>query len=117
MVNRGWGRVITISSGAALIGLRQGVSVYAGAKGAAISFMRHLAVESGGTGVTANTVAVGFQTPQTWTPIHVRIVKSTPAGRLGRPDDIGAFVLYLPSNEGEWMTGQTFQLNGGGTTT
>jgi 3-oxoacyl-[acyl-carrier protein] reductase len=117
MIARGWGRVVTISSGSALIGLRQGVSVYAGSKGAAISFMRHLAVESGGTGVTANTVAVGFQTPMEWRPAHDRIVRATPAGRLGRPEDIGAFVLYLASDEAEWMTGQTFQLNGGGTTT
>ena len=59
MCNRGFGRVVTISSGAGQTGLDLGVSLYAAGKGAAISFMRHLAMEVANYGVTANTVSLG----------------------------------------------------------
>lgn len=59
MIERNWGRVITISSGAAICGLSMGVSSYAAGKGGAISFMRHLAIENARHGITANTVALG----------------------------------------------------------
>ena len=119
MCDRGWGRVVTISSGAALIGLRMGISTYAAGKGGAISFMRHIAIESARRGVTANTVAIGFQQPRETQhgAVFEQAARSVPVGRLGRPADIAAFVVYLASDEAEWMTGQTFQLNGGGVTT
>lgn len=119
MCDRGWGRIVTISTGAALIGLRMGVATYAAGKGGAISFMRHVAIESARSGVTANTVALGFQQPRVTQhgAVYERAEKAVPVGRLGRASDVGAFVVYLASEEASWMTGQTFQLNGGGTTT
>ena len=59
MCERGFGRVITISSGAGITGLHIGVSPYAAGKGGAISFMRHLASETARYGVTANSLALG----------------------------------------------------------
>ncbi len=115
MVARGFGRVITIASGAAMTGMRLGVSPYAGAKGAAVSFMRHLAVENARAGVTANTVAIGLMGNSRDRTSH--LAKGIPVGRLGDPDDIGPLCVYLASDEAAWMTGQTIQLNGGGTTT
>ena len=64
MCERGFGRVITISSGAGITGLRIGVSPYAAGKGGAIAFMRHLAVENARYGVTANSLALGLMQPE-----------------------------------------------------
>src|SRR4051812_37886394 len=60
MCERGWGRIITISSGSGSHGDSIGVSLYAAGKGAGISFMRHLALECAGNGVTANTLTLGM---------------------------------------------------------
>src|SRR5262249_8176822 len=60
MCDREFGRVVTISSGAGVTGLSIGMSAYAAGKGGAISFMRHLAMETARFGVTANTLALGM---------------------------------------------------------
>jgi NAD(P)-dependent dehydrogenase (short-subunit alcohol dehydrogenase family) len=119
MCSRGWGRVITISSGAGLHGLGIGVSLYAAGKGAAISFMRHLAVECARDGVTANTLALGLMQrdgePE-GSSVTQSMARSIPVGRLGTGKDVGYACVYLASNEASWMTGQTISINGGSTT-
>lgn len=118
MCERGWGRVITISSGAGTVGLRIGVSPYGAGKGGALSFMRHLAVENARFGVTANTLALGLMNVQ-GAPSEVTegLAKQIPVGRLGTAEDIGAACVYLASPEASWMTGQTIEINGGAVTT
>jgi NAD(P)-dependent dehydrogenase (short-subunit alcohol dehydrogenase family) len=119
MCDRGWGRVITISSGAGMHGLGIGVSLYAAGKGAAISFMRHLAVECARDGVTANTLALGLMQrdgdPE-GSSVTQSMARSIPVGRLGTGEDIGYACVYLASNEASWVTGQTISINGGSTT-
>lgn len=115
MVERGWGRVVTIASGAGLTGLNIGVSPYAGGKGGAIGFMRHLAVENARDGVTANTLAIGLMEQKDRT-VTESMARQIPVGRTGRPEDIGAAVVWLVSDESEWVTGQTIQINGGSVT-
>jgi NAD(P)-dependent dehydrogenase (short-subunit alcohol dehydrogenase family) len=117
MCERGFGRVITISSGAGSIGLALGVSAYAAGKGGGISFMRHLAIESARSGVTANTIAIGLIDNQLEPEVTKHLAASIPVGRLGTPEDVGALCVYLASNEAAWITGQTLQLNGGSHTT
>ena len=122
MYERGFGRIITISSGAGQTGLGIGVSIYAAGKGAGISFMRHLAVESGRKGVTANTLALGLMQRDTPAAEQGRTVtagleRSIPVGRLGNPLDVGYACVYLASDEASWITGQTIGLNGGNLTT
>jgi len=117
MCERGWGRVITISSGAGVIGMRMGISIYAAAKSGSIGFMRHLAMEVARQGVTANTLALGLMGVQELTELTRDTAKQIPVGRLGSPDDVGAACAYLASEEAAWITGQTINLNGGATTT
>jgi 3-oxoacyl-[acyl-carrier protein] reductase len=114
---RGFGRIITISSGAGTVGLALGVSPYAAGKGGAISFMRHLALENAARGVTANTVALGLINNQRSPEATQQLAKTIPMGRLGEPEDVGALCAYLASNESGWLTAQTLQINGGSTTT
>ncbi len=116
MCDRGWGRVITISSGAGTRGVNIGVAPYSAGKGAGISFTRTLALEVAKSGVTANTLAIGLMgmaDPQ----ITAAIARSIPVGRTGVPDDVAAACVWLASEEAAWVTGQTIELNGGALTT
>lgn len=116
MCERGWGRVLTISSGAAQIGLGIGVSLYGAGKGGAVAFMRHLAVEVARCGVTANTLALGLMDNQGDTAAVESLAARVPVGRLGTPEDVGAIVAFLASDEASWITGQTIGVNGGAVT-
>lgn len=116
MCERGWGRIITISSGAGTAGVRIGVSPYSAGKGAGIAFTRTLALEVARDGVTANTIAIGLMglpDPE----ITASLARSIPVGRTGTPADVGAACVWLASDEAAWVTGQTIQVNGGSITT
>lgn len=116
MCDRGFGRLITISSGAGQVGLSLGVSLYGAGKGGAIAFMRHVAMEVASSGVTANTLALGMMAHVADADAAAHLARAVPAGRLGRPEDVGAAVVYLASDEAGWLTGQTIGLNGGAVT-
>ena len=116
MCDRGFGRIVTIASGAGMVGLRIGVSPYAAGKGGAIAFMRHLAVENARRGVTANTIALGLMAGPADREATGEMAKQVPVGRLGQPSDIGPFCVYLASEEAAWFTGQTVHVNGGAVT-
>jgi len=116
MCERGWGRVITIASGAGVVGLNIGVSPYGGGKGGAIGFMRHLAVENARSGVTANSLALGLMGMPDPT-VTASLARQIPVGRTGTPEDIGYACAYLASEEAAWVTGQTIHVNGGSVTT
>ena len=117
MCDRGWGRVITISSGAGVMGIRMGISIYGAAKSGSIGFMRHLAMEVARTGVTVNAIAPGLMGVQELTEHSRAMAAAIPVGRLGAPEDIGAACVYLASDEAAWVTGQTINVNGGDHTT
>jgi len=116
MCERRFGRVITISSVAGQSGIGLGISLYGAGKGGAISFMRHLAIEVAATGVTVNTLALGLLTNVGVGPQTAQLARMIPVGRVGTPEDVGAAVVYLASDEASWMTGQTIGLNGGSLT-
>ena len=113
MCDRGWGRIVTVSSEAGRMGLPIGISLYGASKAAAMGFSRHLAVELLGTGVTANCVALGLMATG---PDDGRRPPS-PTTRLGDPVDVAAAVCFLASDEAEWITGQVLGVNGGALTT
>ncbi len=116
MCERGFGRVVTISSGAGQTGIGIGVARYGAGKGAAISFMRHLAMEVSRNGVTANSLALGLMRNQQDEASVAALAGSVPVGRLGTPEDVGAAVAFLASDEAGWITGQTIGVNGGSVT-
>lgn len=111
MIERRFGRIVTISSGAGETGMDIGVSAYAAGKAGAAGFMRHLAVENAKYGITVNTVALGLVLEDA--SLVEGLAKTIPVGRIGRPDDVGALAVFLASDEAAWLTGQTIGLNGG----
>jgi 2-hydroxycyclohexanecarboxyl-CoA dehydrogenase len=119
MVERGWGRVITIVSDAGRKGEKY-QAVYGSAKAGAMGFMRGLAAEVGAHGVTANCVALGtMKTGPTEEAIaadpalEARLARPYTVPRLGRPSDPALLVALLCSPAGDWITGQTYPVDGG----
>lgn len=113
MIEKGFGRIIIISSESWRAGLPFGLTNYAAAKAAALGFMRHLAHEVGRQGITANAVSLGTMNNF---GDYAEYAKSTAVGRTGTPEDVGAAVAYLASREASWLSGQVIPLNGGSIT-
>ncbi|MFT3855255.1 MAG: SDR family NAD(P)-dependent oxidoreductase [Ilumatobacteraceae bacterium] len=116
MAERGWGRVINLSSIAALSpGLGQ--PAYAASKAGVIAFTRAVAQEFGPGGVTANAILPGLiATPLVRSmPEHLRdhYVARTPVARLGQPEDIGALAAFLASDAAGFISGTAIPCDGG----
>jgi 3-oxoacyl-[acyl-carrier protein] reductase len=116
MMKRRFGRVIHISSVVSVIA-NPGQGNYSAAKAALAGMSRSLAFEIASRGITVNSVAPGFiETPMTGQlneTQRANMLERVPMRRLGTPDEIGAAVLYLASNEAAYVTGQTLHVNGG----
>jgi 2-hydroxycyclohexanecarboxyl-CoA dehydrogenase len=121
MVERKWGRIVSISSDAGRVGSSL-ESVYSGAKAAIVAFSKTIAREVAREGVTANAVCPG----PTETPLLEQITggeagakvidamrRAVPMKRLGTPEDIAAAVAFLASEEAGFITGQTLSVSGG----
>lgn len=111
MLERHWGRIIAINSDAARTATGMGLCAYGAAKAAALGFIRNLSGEVGRSGVTANALSLG--TMNNWEGAEQIARKSASVGRAGSPQDVGAAVTYLASNEAEWVNGQVLPVNGG----
>jgi 3-oxoacyl-[acyl-carrier protein] reductase len=116
MMKRREGRIISITSVVGVSG-NPGQVNYCAAKAGMIGMTKSLAQEVASRGITVNCVAPGFiETPMTDAlneQQRERILQNLPAGRLGRPDEIAASVVYLASSEAAYVTGQTIHVNGG----
>lgn len=110
------GRIVNISSVAAEHH-NPGQANYSASKGAVNSLTRALAVEVGKRGVTVNAVAPGFIETDMSEAVRNKagdlIKKAIPAGRLGKPEDIAAVVLFLCSPAAAYVTGQVITVDGG----
>jgi len=115
MLERGYGRLIAISSDAGRIG-HVGSSIYGAAKAGAEGFMRTLSKELGPKGVTANSVVLGLidTVPREFLE-GLDTTKIYWMRRIGKAEDVAAGVLYLVSDEAGWVNGHSLVINGGGT--
>ncbi|HSP09116.1 MAG TPA: SDR family NAD(P)-dependent oxidoreductase [Candidatus Dormibacteraeota bacterium] len=116
MIERGWGRIVTVASDAGRVG-STGEVVYSGAKGAVIAFTKGLAREVARHGINVNCVAPGL----TDTPflagmpekLMAAIIRSIPLGRVGRPAEVARAIAFFASPDADYITGQTLSVNGG----
>lgn len=113
MKERGYGRVIAITSESWRAGLPMGIAAYAASKAGAVGFIRHLAAETGRSGITVNALSLG--TMNNWDS-DALAKKTCFVPRAGSPEDVGAGVAYFASKEAAWVTGQVLPLNGGSLT-
>lgn len=118
MLERDRGRIISISSSAGKVG-SPNLAVYSAAKGAIISFTKALARELAATGVRVNSVAPGaVNTPMQdrLTPeFKAHMISTIPLGRYSDPEEVGELVAFLASDAADYITGQTYSVDGGRT--
>jgi 3-oxoacyl-[acyl-carrier protein] reductase len=114
MIRTRWGRVVNISSVAALAGNRGQVN-YAAAKGALIAATKALSLEVASRGITVNAVAPGIIAAgmSGATFDAALIAKLVPMKRAGSADEVASLVHYLASDEAGYITGQVISVNGG----
>jgi NAD(P)-dependent dehydrogenase (short-subunit alcohol dehydrogenase family) len=116
MAERGWGRVIMITSMSGEIG-NFGQANYAAAKAGMIGLAKTLAREYARKGVTVNAVAPGFTRTRMTEGIPEKamdaVLAATPVGRMGEPYEIASGVVYLASPSAGFVTGQVLDVNGG----
>jgi len=116
MADRGWGRVINMSSMSGEIG-NYGQANYAAAKAGMIGLTKTLAREYARKGVTVNSVAPGFTRTRMTEGIPDKalemVTAATPLGRMGEPVEIAAGVVYLASPSAGFITGHVLDINGG----
>jgi len=117
MVDRGWGRIINISSVNGQKGAF-GQTNYSAAKAGMHGFTKALALEVARKGVTVNTISPGYIGTKMVMAIpkdvlDSKIIPQIPMGRLGKPEEVAGLVAYLASEEAAFLTGANIAINGG----
>lgn len=116
MLNKGWGRIINISSVNGQKGA-YGQTNYSAAKSAMYGFSKSLALEVAKKGITVNCISPGYvgtsMVMDIREEIREKILTQVPMGRFGKPEEIGAMVSYLASDSAAYVSGANMAINGG----
>jgi 3-oxoacyl-[acyl-carrier protein] reductase len=114
MIRTRWGRIINVSSIAALMGNKGQVN-YAAAKGGLNSATKALSLELASRGITVNAVAPGIiASPMADAVFDAELIKRlVPTQRAGRPEEVAALVAFLAGDDAGYITGQIISINGG----
>jgi 3-oxoacyl-[acyl-carrier protein] reductase len=122
MIERGWGRIVNLSSNAAVGTAMPGTTLYAATKGAVLSLTKRFAFELGEHGVTVNAVLPGFtktdmvlsgKSGEQAQEVIDRVAGRSMIGRVGEPEDIARVVRFLCTQDSDFMTGQYLLADGG----
>jgi 3-oxoacyl-[acyl-carrier protein] reductase len=115
MIRARAGRIIAIGSVAALRG-NPGNAAYAASKGALISYVKTLAIETGKRGVTVNVIAPGFVDTDMMAPYAAyrdKMQAQIPAGRFAKPEEVAGLAAFLMSEPAAYITGTVLPIDGG----
>ena len=117
MRERGYGRIVAISSGAARTGL-PGQAAYAASKAGLVGLVKTIAAENVARGISANAILPGLVATENVLamPPEVldRLREALPSGRMAEPDEVAALAAYLCSEEAGYVTGEAIAIDGGG---
>lgn len=117
MVERGWGRIITLSSVGARTGGVSQSAVYNMTKAGVASFSRFVARHYAGAGITSNAIAPGAiesgMTAHLTAHDRAAVIAQVPAGRMAVPEEVAAAAVFLASDGASYVNGVTLDVNGG----
>jgi len=116
MMKLRWGRIISIASIAGLMG-NAGQANYSASKAGLIAFTRSVAKEVGSLNITANAIAPGFivtdMTDRVPEEMKQAILKMTPLGRYGQPEEVAELAAFLAGDKASYISGQVIAIDGG----
>ncbi len=115
MIDRGFGRVVMVSSVTGPVVTNPGSAGYSAAKAGLEGLMRAIAIEVARHGVTVNSVAPGWIATGSQTPEEAVAGKHTPIGRSGTPEEVAEVIAFICSDRASYVTGQSIVVDGGNT--